>query len=130
MRGKRMRKYGAANRVELGRLGEQKANEYLLGKHYTILEQNWRCRSGEIDIIAQINSTIVFIEVRTRRNTNHFGSAGESINLRKQKQVRETAQVYLHFTKQYDSILRFDVITVLWSDDDTGIQIDHICDAF
>ena len=75
--------------------------EYLIERGYTLIARNWRCRSGEIDIIAEIDHVLVFIEVRTRSSQASFGTAEESINYRKQKQVRETAQFYIYQTKRF-----------------------------
>jgi putative endonuclease len=125
-----MKKPGTDERKKIGQLGEQIAKEHLLLHDYRIVQLNWRCRSGEIDIIAHADDTIVFIEVRTRKNNNRFGLASESVDDRKQKKVRATAQVYLHLNNKHDRMIRFDVIAVLLNEKEEVITVDHICNAF
>jgi putative endonuclease len=100
------------SRKELGRWGEEQAAQFLAGQGCRILERNWRARSGEIDMIAEDGECLVFIEVRTRRPSGRFGTAEESVDARKQRQVRATAQLYLHTTKQHNKSCRFDVIAI------------------
>src|SRR4051812_10179 len=102
----------ADNRKRLGAYGEQLAERYLREHGCHVLERNWRCRSGEIDLIAMDGEVVVFIEVRTRRMTGRFGTPQESVNHRKQKQVRDTSQVYLHMNNKHDCKVRFDLISV------------------
>ncbi|MEI7027350.1 YraN family protein [Paenibacillus sp. y28] len=99
-------------RKALGREGEERAARFLQEQGYTIAARNWRCRSGEIDIVATIGETIVFVEVRTRRTTGHFGTAAESVQPFKQQQVRGIAEIYLYQNRKLDAAVRFDVITV------------------
>lgn len=114
-----------------GELGEKSACEYLMESNYTITERNWRCRSGEIDIIAEQENRLVFIEVRARREGGRFGSAAESVDYRKQQKVRNTAQVYLRSIGRLDASLRFDVITVTIDRiDDKIIECKHYQGAF
>lgn len=121
------------SRKELGRWGEELAADYLVRRGCRILERNWRARSGEIDLIAEEGETLVFVEVRTRRPTGRFGTAEESVDARKQRQVRETAQLYLHTTRQHERRCRFDVIAVTAASvggggDQPGLR--HIPNAF
>lgn len=116
-----------------GAAGELAAAQFLQEKGYTILERNWRCRSGELDIVARQESALVFIEVRTRReaSAHSFGSPAESVNHRKIMQVRNTAQVYLHqhgFTEEL--IIRFDMISVILGGGGRVAAIDHFVSAF
>ncbi|MGO4543859.1 YraN family protein [Paenibacillus sp. 2TAB23] len=99
-------------RKQTGERGEQAAYAYLSKANYTILERNWRCRSGEIDIIAEYDGRLIFVEVRTRTASGKFGSAAESVDYRKQQKVRNTAQVYLKSMGRLDAAQRFDVIAV------------------
>ncbi|WP_244226647.1 YraN family protein [Paenibacillus protaetiae] len=99
-------------RRETGQYGEEAACGYLQQKGYRIIERNWRCRSGEIDIVAEEDGRLVVVEVRTRRSARRFGTAAESVNYRKQKQVADTAQFYLRTRGFGDVSVRFDVITV------------------
>jgi len=125
-----MKGQGKNNRKELGKLGEEAAEAYLSNMAYQILERNWRCRTGELDIIAEQAGTLVFIEVRTRRTTGRFGLAKESVDIRKQLKVKETAQFYMHRFQKYENSVRFDVIAVEISLDGDTPQIEHIQGAF
>lgn len=111
--------------------GEDAAVERLLSLGYSILQRNWRCRSGELDIVAKHETTIVVIEVRTRTAGGRFGTAAESVDVRKQRQVRATAEVFLHVHRLHDVSVRFDVMTVMINRMTTQIdEINHIEDAF
>ncbi|MZQ81607.1 YraN family protein [Paenibacillus sp. 5J-6] len=125
-----MKGQGKDNRKELGKLGEDAALAFLNNMDYRILERNWRCRTGELDIIAEQAGTLVFIEVRTRRTTGHYGLAKESVDIRKQLKVKETAQFYMHRFQKYENSVRFDVIAVEITLDGVTPQIEHIQGAF
>ena len=115
---------GNSVRRQNGRLGEEAACAYLLRLGYVIVGRNWRCRSGEIDIIAEHEGRLVFVEVRSRRyQMNSFGTAAESVDWRKQRQVRATAQMYLRQSGKGEAAIRFDVIAVsLAANDEDGIM--------
>jgi putative endonuclease len=98
-------------RLSLGRRGEQLARALLERQGYTILETNWRCAFGELDIIAQRHETTVFVEVRTRWADSAEPSL-ESINLRKQKKLANLAQLYLEAHGLEDVLWRIDVIAI------------------
>ena len=111
----------------LGRHGEDIAWEYLKRRGYRILERNYRCRYGEIDLVAKDGETIVFIEVKSRR-TAAFGDPEEAVSLAKQKKISTVALNYLKDKGLYDRPARFDVVSVLASV--PGQQITLIPDAF
>jgi len=117
-------------RLQLGRAGEEQAAAFLQKAGYRIIARNWRCPSGEIDLVAESGDWLIFVEVRSRRNTGTFGTAAESVNFRKQKQVRETAEVYLYRNRCFNRKIRFDVIAVQWSMDGQVNEIQHIRGAF
>ncbi len=117
-------------RIQTGHMGEVLAKEYLEKHGYDILELNWRCRSGEIDIIAKYNDILVFVEVRTRKSKERFGTASESVDHRKQKKVREIALIYLHFNGKHDHDLRFDVIAIALDDKNNVEILEHLLSAF
>ncbi|WP_336786034.1 YraN family protein [Paenibacillus sp. MMO-177] len=117
-------------RRHTGQAGETAACLYLENEGYTVIERNWRCRSGEIDIIATIDHMLVFVEVRTRRAGGRFGTAAESVDRRKQQQVALVAQVYLRMRQLTYPPMRFDVIAVTMSRDDAISEIKHIKAAF
>jgi putative endonuclease len=117
-------------RKQIGATGEAIAEEYLRTIGYHIIERNWRCRTGEIDIIAETEGTLVFVEVRSRSVHGSFGIAKESVNLRKQQQVRETAQYYLYRYRLHEHSLRFDVISVQFTKDGEAPLLEQIKGAF
>lgn len=84
-------------RKQTGQLGEQAAVHYLVSNGYQIITRNWRCRLGEIDIVAKMNNTLVFIEVRTKR-TFSYGNAESSITPMKKRRMQRLAYAYLDAT--------------------------------
>ena len=94
----------------LGRWGEALAAEYLREKGYRILEAGWRCRFGEIDLIAADNRYICFVEVKLRKS-GAFGTAAAFVDGRKQEKLRTTAQLYL-MQNESDLQPRFDVVEI------------------
>ncbi len=114
-------------RKTLGELGEQIAREYLKKRKFRIIEVNFRCRCGEIDIIARDSSTLVFIEVKTRR-TATYGPPQLSITPFKQRQISKAALTYLAKNGLEGVAARFDVIGIILSDGTP--EVDHIRNAF
>lgn len=109
----------------IGNVGEEIAEKYLIAKGAKILDRNYTIRGGEIDLIAELNDTLLFVEVKLRRS-NAFGSAYESITQAKQKRLSRAAKVYLQKNNLLDQKLaRFDAILIL--PDGT---VDHIERAF
>ncbi len=113
-----------------GRQGEELAAAHLLQHDYVIIERNWRCRSGELDLIAKKEGLLIIIEVRSRKSLHQFGHPIESVETRKQMQVRRTAEVFIMMSNQSNSEVRFDVITVLLNKDGSLQEIKHIQNAF
>ncbi len=114
----------------LGRLGEEEAQKYLEEQDYKILEKNFKCSQGEIDIIACQGKELVFIEVRTRSSLS-FGEPYESINKTKQKKLIRLAQHYLKYKNIKNCNIRFDVVSVLADKKDYKIKkIELIENAF
>jgi putative endonuclease len=116
-------------RKQRGNLGEQAAFERLSRK-YRILYRNWRCRTGEIDLIAEDGEVLVFVEVRTRQNGGSFGTPAESVDYRKQRRVRKTAQIFLQQHRGFERPIRFDVVSVILDHDGKPLSIEHIRGAF
>ena len=112
----------------LGKLGEDSATKFLEAKGYTIVARNFRIRSAEIDIIAQLDNVIVFVEVKARSNIRH-GLASEAVNLRKQKKIIEAAGVFLQDEKFFDCACRFDVVEI-YLRGELVEEINHIENAF
>ncbi|WP_339169583.1 YraN family protein [Paenibacillus sp. FSL R5-0341] len=117
-------------RQQKGRLGEEAACHWLRENDYRIIRQNWRCRSGEIDIIASSEGLIVFVEVRSRSGAAQYGTPQESVDMRKMQQVRSTASVYLQMTGETDHQIRFDVIAVMLDRAGETVSVNHIINAF
>ncbi len=113
-----------------GRWGEAVAANYLRRKRYRILESNYRCRLGEIDLIAEDLRYLVFVEVKTRKD-DRFASAAEFVDSRKQQRLIAAARLYL---SQHETALqpRFDVIEVYAPDGPATRRprIRHIENAF
>lgn len=97
---------------KFGNIGEQIAVEYLEKNDYKILERNFYCKQGEIDIVAMDKDEIVFIEVKTRSN-NDFGVPSEAVNYVKQKHMYRSAKYFLYKFDLLESLVRFDVVEVL-----------------
>jgi putative endonuclease len=98
--------------LELGSLGERVAVTYLTDVGLRVLDRNWRCREGELDIVAREGHSLVFCEVKTRRGTG-FGHPVEAVTLAKQRRLRTLAQRWLAAHDEHAPELRFDVVGVL-----------------
>jgi putative endonuclease len=96
----------------LGKYGEDLAARHFIGAGFTIVERNWRCEVGEIDIVARDGDTLVVAEVKTRRSTA-FGSPAEAITARKAGKLRELALAWLRDHPERGRPVRFDVVAVL-----------------
>ncbi|WNS44770.1 YraN family protein [Paenibacillus sp. MMS20-IR301] len=118
------------SRKQKGAAAEQAACLYLSTRGYLIRECNWRCRSGELDVIAEHEGEIVFVEVRSRSGAGVQGTAEESVDNRKIRQVRNTAQVYLHMKALHLAVISFDVIAVQLNPDLSVASLRHIRKAF
>ena len=112
-----------------GGWGEERAARDLRLRAYRILEKNYRCRLGEIDLIARRGGFLVFVEVKLRR-TDRFGEAREFVGRSKQERILATAQLWL---QEHETSLqpRFDVIEIYAPDGPEGrVKINHIENAF
>ncbi len=110
-----------------GQQTEQACCEYLQSQGLKLVTRNYRTRSGEIDLIMRDKKTLVFIEVRYRKNS-HYGSAVESVNSSKQHKLLLTAQ---HYMQQHDidSPVRIDVVGMHSGDDDNRYRFEWIKNA-
>ena len=115
-----------ARHLTQGIQAEQQAHDYLKQQGLALVEKNYRCRRGEIDLIMKTADTLVFIEVRFRKN-NNFGGAKESITPAKQQKLQATAQ---HYMQQYNPNVnaRFDVIAI--TGEGKNQQLEWIKNAF
>ena len=100
-----------AARQGLGRTGERLAAEALTRRGYCILEQNYRCRHGEIDLVAEEGQDLVFVEVKTRRGAA-YGLPEEAVTARKRQKLREVASYYLDAHHCSERSWRIDVVAV------------------
>ena len=114
--------------IEKGTAGERIARDYMEAKGLQFLHANWRCKTGEVDLIFQdSDSTRIFIEVRTRTKTT-FGDGAETVFRQKQQKLIRTAKYYQQ-KERYWGDIRFDVISILLVDGQEP-AITHIPDAF
>lgn len=111
------------NKRQVGNEWETIAANYLEQKNYKIIERNFNCRSGEIDIIALDKDYIVFVEVKYRKDIS-FGLPKESVNYYKQRNITRVASYYLLINQGHNKNCRFDVIEL------TDKTINHIENAF
>lgn len=98
-------------RKGLGRLGERLAAEKLISHGYSILERNFRCSYGEIDLVAEDGQDLVFVEVKTRRGAA-YGLPEEAVTARKQRKIVEVATFYLDAHECHERPWRVDVVAV------------------
>ncbi|MDO5671723.1 MAG: YraN family protein [Actinomycetaceae bacterium] len=112
------------NNQERGRLGEDLAVEFLLGAEYVVIDRNWRCRHGEVDIIARdVDGSVVFIEVKLRSSVA-FGTPAAAINLSKLRRMWMVARTWAHEHLPYGTVLRVDLIAVVLADGEAP-RIEH-----
>ena len=115
-----------ASHNELGKKGEELAVKFLSNLGYEILEQNFRFKRDEVDIIASKNDIIVFVEVKTRAN-NFLGEPEEAVSIGKQKRIIKVANHYL-IENDLDNEGRFDIIGIILNEKTKNIN--HISEAF
>jgi len=112
-------------RRRLGAFGERLAAAHLEAKGYRIRARNFRCREGEIDIVAQDGETLVFVEVRTRRG-DAMGDAAESVTPAKEARLVTVATAYVQTLAEPPADQRIDVVAVQLSPGGRLLAIDHI----
>lgn len=112
----------------LGDRGESIAVTFLQGEGLTIVERNFRCVCGEIDIVARDGRAIVFVEVKCRNNRT-YGPPQLAVTPFKQRQISKAALVWLSKKRLYDVEARFDVVAILLKEHDLP-EIEHIRNAF
>lgn len=112
---------------KIGMKGEKIAQRYLEKMGYKIIETNFYCRFGEIDIIAQFEEEIVFCEMKTRKQIK-YGNGAESVNYYKQKHLYKVAEFYTYLYRLYNLPISFDVIEV-YLFDDKETRVEHIRNA-
>lgn len=113
-------------RKKIGDKGEDGAVNFLFANGYEVLERNYRFGRGEIDIIAQHNNSLIFVEVKTRKNSN-YGYPESFLNEPQQERIHLAAEEYV-FQNEWQGEVRFDIISILWDGDKP--TLDHFEDAF
>ena len=113
---------------QLGAVAEQRAAEYLQRQGYRVVDRNWTCRGGEIDLVClDGDGTLVFVEVRARADARH-GTPLETVVDRKRQRLIRAAAIYVHIKQQSERACRFDVIAIVGAG--SGATIEHVEDAF
>ncbi len=105
-----------------GEWGERRAEKWYTDAGYEVLDRNWRTRAGELDLVLARNDEIIFCEVKARAS-DHFGTASEAVNYKKQRRIRSLAAEWLN-NHDIHGRVRFDVAAV------TGTQVQIIEAAF
>ncbi|WP_245861861.1 YraN family protein [Phycicoccus duodecadis] len=103
---------GAPPRMRLGRYGEEVAARYLRDQGLEVVERNWRCEHGEVDVVARDGDCLVVCEVKTRRGTG-FGDPVEAVTVAKAMRLRRLAAAYVRAHDLHPAQMRVDVIGVL-----------------
>lgn len=111
------------NRRQDGSIGEEMVSDFLKAKGYSIKVRNYLCKTGEIDIIAEKGGTLIFVEVKARRNQN-YGRPAEAVTPSKLRRIERTAQWYMCANRMNDCPARIDVVEVWWTPD--GVRIEHL----
>ncbi len=121
------------NTKTIGNRAEDNALKYLQNQGLNLVERNYNCKCGEIDLIMTDNNIIVFVEVRYRKSS-YYGSGAETVDFRKQKKLLASATHFLQNKRMQDRICRFDVISVCQGQTVNNIiedfQLNWIQDAF
>ena len=107
----------------LGKTGEDIAIQYLIKNNYKIVDRNFYCKMGEIDIIALNNSYLIFIEVKTR-SSNKYGIPAESVTKKKLESIYKTAKYYIYTKNILNQPIRFDVIEIYF--ENFEYKVNHI----
>jgi putative endonuclease len=113
----------------LGTFGEDMAKDSLEKEGYRILERNFSCKAGELDIIAMEGDTIAFIEVKCRTGTG-YGNPSEAVSYYKQNRIVKSALFFMTKHKIFDYMCRFDVVEVLTDGTKECTTINLIKNAF
>lgn len=115
----------------VGRFGEQVATEHLVHAGLEVVERNWRCSEGELDLVVRDGPALVFVEVKTRSSTA-FGTPAEAVDRRKAARIRRLALRWMD--EHRDALgpfasVRFDVVAVVRGRG-TGVRVEHLRGAF
>lgn len=111
---------------EFGQICEDRAAAYLMARGYTLRERNWRLGHKEVDIIAQKNGILVFVEVKARKNDS-YGDAIDAVTDSKIRNLVQVANAYIRYHR-IDLPVRFDVIAI--TGEPGNMVVEHVEDAF
>ena len=117
-------------RRSTGLKGEEAAARFLARSGYEILDKNVRTRAGEIDLVAREGKTLVFVEVKTRRDVVEGDPPQAGVHTRKQNKLGKLAQSYLRSKRLREQPCRFDVVAIVVNDEGGVKAIRHIPNAF
>ena len=106
----------------LGTLGEEVAVRHLEAMGYRVVERNYRCRTGEIDCVAVHRGTLVFVEVKARRNAR-YGGPLEAVDERKRRRMTRAARQFVHDHRLGDVAQRFDVVAVWMGGPEPTVEV-------
>lgn len=109
-----------------GLLGEMRAAQYLRRKGYKILSANFRTKSGEIDLIAECDNFLCFVEVKTRHQMGIFPPSS-AVDYKKEENIKSAAAAYISMTKNTKTV-RYDIVEIILEDDKYAVR--HIENAF
>ena len=114
-------------RTRLGTIGEGLAADLYRKLGFAIVDRNWRCTAGEVDLVLRRGDLVVFCEVKTR-TSDRFGVPSEAVGFHKQARLRRLAAIWLRERVSGRAQVRFDVVSVIVRD--TGPELTHLPDAF
>jgi putative endonuclease len=117
----------AARHLELGADGERAAERHLKGLGYKVLDKNWRCQWGELDLVCARGDLIVFVEVKTRTGDG-LTTPADGLTSDKRKRVASAARAYLSAKHFWQRPCRFDLILVVR--EDNRMEVEHVPNAF
>ncbi|HAI75072.1 MAG TPA: hypothetical protein DCM08_02400 [Microscillaceae bacterium] len=117
-----------AKKLDLGKMGEKQAQVYFESKGYVLLAQNFRAGRAEIDLIFSKDDTLVFVEVKTR-SSNFFGEPEAFLTTKQETNIVAGAEAYIEQIN-WQGVIRFDVVALLWRAATQTWEIDHFEDAF
>jgi putative endonuclease len=114
---------------DIGNYGESLAESYLISIGFIIIDKNFKCKQGEIDLVCRDRNYIVFVEVKSRYSSA-FGTPADSVTYIKQKKIFKTAQFYIMKYMLHNNNFRFDVVEVILNTSDNRYNISLIKNAF
>lgn len=115
-------------RRRLGQWGENLAATHVEAQGLTIIERNWRCRDGEIDLVARDGETVVFVEVKTRRGRD-FGAPEEALTARKAQKLLHLGQLYIAAHDLEDTNWRIDLVAIELDARGRFLRCEHLPNA-